>query len=144
MNRKTRLKADPAKVRAWQEKSRKPLKKTKLKAVNVEREQKRLARRRKWYASAEYKRQRAESLERAGNRCEADLTQLARYGGRWALTFEAGRCPMQHHLHMHEIRYRGAHSRPSDRIMLCRYHHALVEAMDHPTRRRYLQQGAKG
>ena len=142
MNRKTRLKADPAKVRAWQEKSRKPLKKTKLAKLNVRQEAKRKAKMRKWYASAEYKRQRKESLDLAGQRCEYRSEYQAQYGDGTRLRVET-RCGTTEGLHMHELRYKFEKSTPADRIILCKAHHELVELRDHPTRRRYLQ-GAKG
>ena len=115
------LRADPKNAKAWKDRSRKPLK------PNAVRQAKRDARMRKWYASAEWKRQRQESLELAGHRCQYHRIDM--------------RCGMTDCLQVHELRYRFEKSTPHDRIVLCKTHHDLVELRDHPTRRRSQRKG---
>lgn len=99
--------------------------------VNVKALAKRKARLRKWYSSAEYKRQRKESLELAGHRCQYEWTvgENSDLPAGWYL------CPETTGLQMHELRYRFARSTPADRRILCKAHHEAIEALFHPTRR---------
>jgi len=108
-----------------------------LKKVNVERQAKRKARMRKWYASPEWKRQRAESLELAGHRCQyaGDGMFFRRVVSPSVIEYEPARCIAVSGLQVHEIRYKFEKSTPADRIVYCKEHHELVEMRDHPTRR---------
>lgn len=143
MNRKTRLKADPAKVRAWQEKSRKPLKKSKLKAVNVKRTKKK----RKSYAQklAAYRRSETYKIveARSGGRCE-NVVQVGGFVPGTAIrTVNANRCCQPAKVHHHKTYARfGGRELPEDMLHLCDSCNGFIESQ-HPTRRRYLQ-GANG
>ena len=129
------LRADPKNAKAWKDRSRKPLK------PNAVRQAKRDARMRKWYASAEWKRQRQESLELAGHRCEYSSPIFVDGEGRPIEFLGTYRCAETTHLHVHEIRYKFEKSEPKDRVVYCKAHHELVELRDHPTRRRSQRKG---
>ena len=122
LKRKTRLQAKPTPA-----KHKNPLPKS-----NPRQATKRKERMRKWYASAEWKRQRKESLELAEYRCEQTGPPIGTFG----VTIVVSRCEETTNLHVHELRYKFGKSNPKDRQVLCMAHHELVEMRDHPTRQR--------
>lgn len=104
----------------------KPMKRSELRKVNPARLAKRQAKLKAWHGSAEWRRQRKESLARAGHRCEYFLPEPGLFPVR---------CPETTRLHVHERFYRFEKSTLADRQVLCSSHHALIEHRDHPTRR---------
>jgi hypothetical protein len=126
LNRSKRLKRSPLPPRS------KPLKRsTPIRKVNPEAKAKRVAKQRKHYASAEYKAARKEAMERAGNQCEWRFEDHPYLG----VAVMYGRCESTEALEAHHLRYpKSRPLRSSDLEILCRCHHQLTEAFDHPTR----------
>lgn len=99
-----------------------------IKKVNAKAAEKRRSSYRKHLASPEYKRARREAMERSGGECEHSFVH--------APSGMIIRCPETEYLHAHHRAY--PKSRPLDQHdlqILCPYHHAMIEARDHPTRR---------
>jgi hypothetical protein len=101
-----------------------------IRQVNPEAEKRRRARRRKWYASAEYQQDRAAAFARDGHRCTfvACLTG----GPKFAIgkSTHQRRCEATTDLQYHETSYRGRKG-----VTICGTHHALVEVTYYPHRR---------
>lgn len=115
---------------------------TKIKKVNPERAKKRGEKKRKHYASPEYKAARKAQMVEADGQCEF-IVQIPMADFHWAhrtrgRTHVDVRCPQVDHLQFHEEHYGSDLGiiREIRGKMYCPRHHAFVERRDHPTRQR--------
>lgn len=122
----------PLRSKTWlSDGPRKPLKKS------GQTKAKKVIRQKEFYASATWRKLKKEAKERAGQRCEYVEHYGAHPSHQW-LHPECFRCPETAKLHVHHltnVRFGGCEL-PENLIVYCKYHHELVEARDHPTRKR--------